>query len=88
MMDPDGDALRAAWALSAGWLDGETAAEPEEVQAVSASRPAMAMISAAGPTRLSRVRPRGRDIDMDPMIPHHAGRRRLPGPGYVTSGAS
>ena len=66
MMEPDGDALRAAWALSAGWLDGEMAAEPDEVQAVSASRPTMAMISAAGLIRLSRVRPRGRDIEMDP----------------------
>jgi len=57
------------WALWLDGVDGLTAAEPDVVQAVSASKPARLMIRAAGPTRSARVRPRGRDIDIPPSCP-------------------
>src|SRR5271154_6881877 len=47
------------------------AAEPD-VQAVTPVSAARLMVSAATPARRPRVRPPRRDIDMDPMIPHHA----------------
>src|ERR1035441_294643 len=88
--------LWVAWLACVPWPDGALAAEPAVVQAVIPVS-AAALTARAATLRLlrllrrswrSRVRARGRDIDMDPMIPHHAGRVRVPGPpapGSLTS---
>src|ERR1019366_6959256 len=88
MIEPACGALRVPgplWVACVPWPDGALAAEPAVVQAVIPVS-AAALTARATTLRLlrllrllrrswrSRVRARGRDIDMDPMIPHHAGR--------------
>src|SRR5450755_4221212 len=99
MIEPACGALWVAWLACVPWPDGALAAEPAVVQAVIPVS-AAALTARATTLRLlrllrllrrswrSRVRARGRDIDMDHMIPHHAGRVRVPGPpapGSLTS---
>jgi len=66
--------VAASWALSVAGPEGvllaEPGVEPDEVQAVTASRAAAPMVMAAALTRRPRaVRPPGRGIDMSPIMP-------------------
>src|SRR5438132_8722194 len=80
MTDPDARPARGvlpACVLPVAGLDVAAPAEPGEVQALTPSRAATPAASTAPAPRA--LRPPRRDIDMHPMIPHHARSDPVPG---------